>query len=287
MSDLTQLAGRIAAREAAAVPPLRPSCEARVVWARAPATQTDLSIVYIHGFSASPEEIRPVPDLLAQALGANLHFARLTGHGQDGEALAAATLPAWERDVAEALKVGRSLGRRTLLMGCSTGCTLATLAAAKGAELAGVIHVSPNFAMASRLVQWVLDAPGVARWGPWVTGRSRSFEPISEAHSAYWTTEYPTRALWPMADALRAVRRAKLGTITTPALFVFCEQDTVVSAAETRRVMARWGGPVKGHVVTMGPGDDVNGHVIAGDIFSPSQTGPVVDIMTGWARAAL
>ena len=287
MSDLTHLAGRIAAREAAATPPVLDGCEARIVWAGDAATETDLAIVYIHGFSASPEEIRPVPDRVAAALGANIYFARLTGHGQGGPAMADATLDAWRKDVDDALRIGRSLGRRTLLMGCSTGCTLGTLAAVAGAELAGVIHVSPNFALVPKALQWFVDLPGASTWGPWIAGRERVIEPISEAHDQFWTNRYPTRAIEPMVKAVRAVRTAKLGTITAPAVFLYCKEDKIVSPTETERTRARWGGPTAAHVVTLGPEDDENCHVIAGDVMSPSQNDGVVDVMVAWAQKAL
>lgn len=277
--------------EAAADPPVRPGCEARIVWHGAaegrPKAKTDLSVVYIHGFSASPEETRPVPDRVAEALGANLYFARLTGHGQGGAAMGRATLAAWQTDVKNALQIGRGIGRKVLVMGCSTGSTVATLAALDAVDLAGVIHMAPNFAMASRLTQWLIDAPGVGRWGPWIMGAERVIEPINDAHTQYWATRYPTNAVIPLAEAVRAVRKANLGRITVPALFLYCEEDKIVSPAAIRAVAARWGGKTAEHVVTMGPGDDANGHVIAGDVFSPGQTDGVVQVMLDWAERAL
>ncbi|MCX7865066.1 MAG: hypothetical protein N2423_08550, partial [Novosphingobium sp.] len=71
-----------------------------IVWAYpASRARTPLAIVYVHGFSASKNETRPVPDLAAQALGANLYFTRLAGHGIDGNALAGATVNDWARAV--------------------------------------------------------------------------------------------------------------------------------------------------------------------------------------------
>lgn len=287
MSDLADLETRIATKEAAVRPPVRDGCEARVVWAGAPAVQTDLAVVFVHGFSASPEEIRPVPDKVAAAFDANLYLARLTGHGQDGAAMGAATLAAWQKDVEDALNVGRQLGRRTVLMGCSTGCTLNTLAVAGGAEVAGVVHVSPNYGLTSKAAQWLLDAPGVRTWGKWVVGRDRVFEPFNAAHAAYWTVRYPTEALYPMGDAIRAVRTAKLGQIKAPGLFLYAEADKVVSPSETRKVMARWGGTVTSKLFTMGPEDDLNSHVIAGDVLSPSQTDGAAETIVEWLRQVL
>ncbi len=48
---------------------IRPGDGKRIIWAGAKGAQTPLSIVYIHGFSASPAEIRPVPDEVARAFG--------------------------------------------------------------------------------------------------------------------------------------------------------------------------------------------------------------------------
>ena len=52
---------------------IRPGAEKQMIWFD-PATKSKqpYSIVYLHGFSATLEEIRPVPDILAQALQANI-----------------------------------------------------------------------------------------------------------------------------------------------------------------------------------------------------------------------
>lgn len=49
-----------------------PGTEKRIVWAGEPGARTDTVILYLHGFSATSEEIRPVPDQVAANLGANL-----------------------------------------------------------------------------------------------------------------------------------------------------------------------------------------------------------------------
>ena len=41
----------------------------RIVWAGAVGAKTPLALIYLHGFSATSEEIRPVPADLARALG--------------------------------------------------------------------------------------------------------------------------------------------------------------------------------------------------------------------------
>jgi len=283
LPKLDQLETWLAESEAA-VGGVREGCAKQVVWHDGP-RKTPVSIVYIHGFSATGEEIRPLPDLVAKALGANLYFTRLTGHGQDGAAMGKARLPDWEFDVLEALSVGRKVGGEVIVMGCSTGCTLLTEALAKGAVAKGIVHVSPNFGLTHWAAHGLLQMPGVRFWGPWVGGRSRSFDPISPAHSAYWTVKYDTQAVFTMADAVRAAMQSDIETIQAPAYFAYNETDKVVSCKKTRAVIGRWGGDVTEDVLVQGPNDDAMGHVMAGDVFSPDQTGPLADRIIQWAKA--
>ena len=282
LADLATIEAALAAAEAQ-VPHLRAGCEKRIVWADKPATKTPYALLYIHGFSATGEEIRPLPDLVAGPLGANIHFTRLAGHGQDGNAMGRASLAAWRADVAAAIEVAQIIGDQVIIMGCSTGCTLATLALAEGAQAAAMIHVSPNFGLSHRAVQTILDLPASRRWAKYIAGESRAFPAQNAAHAAFWTLEYPTEAVHVMADAVRAVRNADLSQITTPALFCFNEADQVVRAKDTRRVMNRWGAPAETHLLVQTPDDDDMGHIMAGDVFSPKQTAPLAQRILAWA----
>lgn len=274
----------LAAREAG-VAALRTGAEKRVHWAGAPGVQTPLSIVYVHGFSATAEEIRPVPDRVAQALGANLHYTRLAGHGRDGPAMGAASLAEWRADTAEALGIGRTIGERVLVMSCSTGGTLVADALGGGADgILGSVFVAPNLGVASLWGRLLLRAPGVRAWGPVLLGKTRSFEPISPEHERWWTTRFPTRAVFTMDDAVARVWAQDRGACQVPALVLKNAGDKVVSSALTDRYFARWGGAVTMEEVTLGPGDDANAHVIAGDIFSPGRTEWAVERITTWVR---
>ena len=270
------------ARQEARVPNLRDGCEKRIIWSGEAGQQTRCSVVFIHGFSATGAEIRPLPDLIAQDLGANIFFTRLAGHGQDGAAMGLATFADWMADVDEAFSVGATLGEEVILIGCSTGCTLASIALAQGAQAKAMIHVSPNFGLANRAVQTLLDLPGARHWAQYVAGKSRSFPAQSAEQEAFWTLTYPTAAVHVMADAVRAARAADFGAIKTPALFCFNEADQVVSARETHRAMKRWGAATSQILLTQTPGDDDMGHIMAGDIFSPGQTAPLTKRILAW-----
>jgi alpha-beta hydrolase superfamily lysophospholipase len=269
---------------------IRPDSHKRVVWAGAPETRTPLALVYLHGFSASSQEIRPVPDRVAQAFGANLVYTRFRGHGRDGDAMAEATASDWLADAAEALAVARRAGDRVVILATSTGATVATLALSDPGlreSVAGAILVSPNFGINNPLAP-LLTWPGARHWLPLLAGKRRSFEPRNPGQAVEWTTEYPSTAVFPMAALVARARALDPGTIPVPALFYYSDADQVVRPDRTNAVRAAWGGPVTRIAPRLGPGDDPLAHVIAGDIMAPGNTARAADAMTDWiARTVL
>lgn len=265
---------------------IRPEAAKRIVWAGAPGQKTPLAVIYVHGFSASAEEIRPVPDEVAKALGANLFYTRLAGHGRSGDAMAEPRAGDWIEDMAEAMAIGRSLGDRVVVIATSTGGTLAAIAATDpvlSEGLAGVVLVSPNFGVKSAAAR-ILDLPLARHWGPLVAGKTRSFEPLNDAQARYWTTSYPTVALFPMSALVRHARGLDYAAVTIPALVIYAPQDQVVDPVQTEALMAGWGGPVQMEQRQMGAGDDPFSHVIAGSAMSPGQTAETVGLILGWAK---
>ena len=265
---------------------LTPGVEKRVVWAGAAGDRTPLSLVYLHGFSATSEELRPVPDRVAAGLGANLVFTRLAGHGRPGAALAEATVADWMADTAEALEAGRATGERVLVIATSTGGTLAAAAAQDAGlmrDVAGIVFVSPNFGLNTPLAP-LLTWPAARHWLPPIVGETRAWVPLNDAQGRFWTTEYPSVAVLPTAALVRAVGKLDPGAALVPAFFLFAPDDRIVRADLTERVAAAWGGPMRVMRVTPGPGDDPDAHVIAGDIVSPGLTDAVTAAITDWAR---
>ena len=94
---------------------LRPDCEKKIVWASKSSVKTSTSVVFIHGFSATRFECSPVIDMVAEKLQANLYFARLRGHGQDGRALGESSFDEFMEDTISSI---------ALLYSSSTGWTV-------------------------------------------------------------------------------------------------------------------------------------------------------------------
>ncbi|WP_395004323.1 alpha/beta hydrolase [Cypionkella sp.] len=259
----------------------------RIIWAGAVGVKTPLALIYLHGFSATSEEIRPVPADLARALGANIFFTRLTGHGRDGAALAAATASDWVQDMAEAMAIGRRIGGRVVVIGTSTGGTLAALAASDpvlSQGMAGLVLISPNFGL-KPLAGKILDLPAARYWGPLVAGATRSFTPQNDRHREFWTVSYPTVALFPMAALVREARAQDYSQTKLPLLLLYSPQDQVVDPAQTLEILGHWAGPKQIEPRIMTVQDDPFSHVIAGDILSPNQTAATEALILAWAQA--
>lgn len=266
-------------------PDIRSGLAKEVIWADpAKRSRTALAIVYIHGFSASKGEVRPLPDLLAKALDANLFYTRLAGHGRSGDAMAEPFVEDWYADMREALAIAAALGERTLIVATSTGASLATWALVQpelSGSIMGAVFLAPNFRIRGRGA-FLLTLPFAGLSARLILGRRRTFMPSNALHAAYWTSDYPVSALLPMAALVKRVRALHFENIRTAALFVRSSSDQVVDATQTDAIAARWGGPAT--VIDPGAVGDPHGHVIAGDALSPTTTNQVVEDILAWVE---
>jgi alpha-beta hydrolase superfamily lysophospholipase len=265
-----------------------PGAEKKIIWHHPrQKRKTRLALVYLHGFSACRQEIRPVCEEAARRLGANLFLTRRAGHGRGGRAMAEASLTAWLNDAAEALMIGRRLGEQVVLVGNSTGGTLATLLAAadRGRHVAACVLLSPNFGV-KHLAAGLLTWPGARYWAPLVGGKTRAWEPLNEQHARYWTVRYPIQALIPMMQAVKRVKGLELGKLSLPILFLYCLQDQVLDVRHIESAFRAVGSRDKQKII-MGDTQHALKHVIAGDILSPNNNGPVIDGITDFLGRVL
>jgi pimeloyl-ACP methyl ester carboxylesterase len=267
---------------------VRKGLEKEIIWANPTLhAKTPVSVVYVHGFSASKGEVRPLPDQVAESLGANLFYTRLTGHGQDGAAMGTATVNDWINDYAEAVAIGRAIGDNVIVIATSTGAALAVHAATEVGVSKGVAAlalISPNFGVRASGSE-LLTMPWGRQIAEALIGLERSFEPRNDMHSELWTTKYPTSALLPMAALTALAYAAPVENATTPALFILSDSDRVVRQDRTRDIAARWG--ARHEIVPVNDSGDRDHHVIAGDALSPATTRFLADRIVAWVRAVV
>lgn len=261
---------------------ITPGTEKRILWAAEPGARTPLAVIYLHGFSATRQEISPVPERVAEGLGANLFLTRLAGHGRSGEALAQAGVEDWAADLAEAMALGARLGERVVVMGTSTGGSIAVLAALDPGyrdQIAAVVTLAPNFALMSPQA-WMLDLPWAATWLPALMGQERSWEAPDAASARYWTTRYPTTAIFPMRAVQNAAAAANHAEAQVPLLVFYAAGDTVVDPVATARAVEAWGARADAVLIT--DAEDPDQHILAGDLRSPSTTEAIVTRTLEW-----
>ena len=238
--------------------------------------KTAVSLTYLHGFSASRKELSPVCEQVADAIGANVYFARLTGHGRADEAMAEASLRDWLVQAEEALAIGQALGEQVVVVGPSTGATQgAWLASRHGSELGASILLSPNFGPRSRGSRLRLT-PGRRLLTRLLVGEYREWEPENAQQARYWTHRYPAVALFPMMELVRLVETTDLSANRQPTLVIYSPNDQVIRPDRVKARMAEMGGqPVESLVIEHGGSS--SHHVLAGDIVSPMNTALVTN----------
>lgn len=167
--------------------------------------RTEWAVVVLHGFSATRQETAPLAEVVAAQLGANLFEARLSGHGHAENPMADVLAEHWLADTARALARGAELGDKLVVIGTSTGATLAAamLDQPVADPIDTVVMISPNFAPLGAGARW-LTRPAGPFLGWLIEGPTRCWEPYNELQARFWSTCYPTRTL---VEVMRLVAR--------------------------------------------------------------------------------
>ncbi|RYG16481.1 MAG: alpha/beta hydrolase [Chitinophagaceae bacterium] len=215
---------------------VKPGNEAEIVWAdSAKKAQTEYAIVYLHGFSASKQEGNPAYNYLAKALKANMYLARLADHGLDTvapmEYFTADRL--WESGK-EAYAIGQKLGKKVILVGTSTGGSLALQLAAAYPDVNSLVLMSPNIAINDSKA-WLLNNPWGLQIARQVTGGDeRKVDGKSPAYKKFWYTNYRLESVVQLEEMLESSMTSDLfQKVKQPVLMLYyykneTEQDPVV-----------------------------------------------------------
>jgi esterase/lipase len=259
--------------------PIKPDNQARIVWYNdSLKNTTEYALVYLHGFSASQEEGNPVHRNLAKAFGCNLYLARLAEHGIDtSDALLNYTAEGLWQTAKEAYAIGKKLGKKVILIGTSTGGTVALQLAAAFPEIAGIILYSPNIAINDPNA-WLLNNP----WGLQIARlvKGSNFNTAGQDDSTYkkyWNHTYRLEATVQLQELLETTMvPATFGAVRQPvlALYYFKDennQDKVVKVSAIQKMMQELGTPdsLKRSVAMANTGN----HVLASPIVSKDVSG--------------
>ena len=259
---------------------LKPDNEARIVWANDSLKQpTDYAIVYLHGFSASQEEGNPVHRNIAKQFGCNLYLARLSQHGIDTtDALYNFTAENFWESAKQAYAIGKQLGKKVILMGTSTGGTVALQLAAAYPEIAGLVLYSPNIAINDPNA-WLLNDP----WGLQIARLVKGSKLNPTGHTEpeylkYWNTLYRLEATVQLEELLETTMNAEtFGKVKQPTITLYYykdkdHQDKVVKVSAMKEMMAQLGTAADQKKMVAIP--EAGNHVLA----SPIQSKDIVSV---------
>lgn len=276
----------IAARESGASATI-PGTEKRIRWYdNRAASITPYSIVYLHGFSATRQELAPVGELLADSLGANLFETRLAGHGLLENPLADVRAEDWLDDAVEALSVGAAIGERIILMGTSTGGTLALVVADHAAfdKVDSLVLISPNFAPRDSSAE-ILTWPGGPQLATLLVGETRSWTAANDLQERYWSTTYPMAATVEMMRLVDLARDKLPMQIRQSLLTLYSPNDQVVDIEWIRSALEQIDSP-RTETVEIELSGDPSNHVLAGDILAPENNQLVAEHIVRFLRAS-
>ena len=258
---------------------LKPGNEAYIQWADSSnKAKTPYSIVYIHGFGASPMEGDPVHRFLASHFGANLFVTRLPEHGIRREnGMEYLTAQKLADAVGEAYQIGKSLGDSVIVVGTSMGGALTLLLASQQPEIKAVVVYSPAVRDGGEQLE--------AFFRPWMKFlMEKTMMENSVIHQdrqgekkAYWSEDYHINGYESLATLVYSEMKAETFAKIKQPLFLGYyfksaeEQDFVVSVPKMLEMYSQLGTPegLKTEEAFPNAGD----HVIGSSITSKDWEG--------------
>ena len=233
------------------------------------------ALIYLHGFSASPEEGAPVHKNVAKRFGMNLYVPRMEGHGLDTEhALLDLSGEAYLESAKEALTVAKKMGEKVILMGSSTGCTLALYLAAHNPELMeGMILYSPNIALKDASAK-ILAMPFGLHIGRLVIGSEFVHNELKDEEKNIWYGKYRLEAVANLQKLLNHTMKSEIfQKVNCPTFIGYYyknkdEQDPTVSVEAILEMHEQLGTTDDKKHLKVFP--DAGSHVIASPVTSNS-----------------
>lgn len=212
-----------------------------------PAKPARAGVLLVHGFTASPWEMR----LFGKALAAEGYLAlgvRLPGHGTTAEDLANRRYEEWLAAVERGYRLLAGRGLRCYGIGMSTGGLL-LLALAARRPLRGVVLLAPFLKLRHPLA----PATGLLRFFKRFQRRE-----LAEDLAGYYYDRRPVNGVYQLCRLTRRIRKV-LGSVTAPALVVSSTGDRTVEPESARELFRRLGsqnkeyhcfGPEVPHILT-------------------------------------
>lgn len=201
-------------------------------FAAVPAGATS-AVLLVHGFTATPWEMRPLAASLAGRGLATL-AVRLPGHGTTPEDLAVRRWEEWLESVTHGFDLLAGHFPRVYGAGISTG-TLLLLALTRLRQPKGLVLLSPYLRIRHRLAPF-------AGWLRYL--KPYQHRPLNGGEAAHYYARRPLAGVHQINRLTRALT-PRLGEITVPVLAIHGEGDMTVDIDSGRELVERMGSRIK------------------------------------------
>jgi len=198
-----------------------------------------MGALVIHGFTGSPQSMRPLAESFAAA-GFSVELPRLPGHGTSVEDMLTTSWQDWSAAVEEAYRSLAARCERVVVAGLSMGGTLTLWLATRHPGIAGIVPINAALLTDPQMVAQVRAGIEAGQTTTDAVGGDVADPGVKEL--AYDRT--PLRPLASLFEALGELPE-RLDRIRCPVLIVVSEQDHIVSPASSHHIAAAVAGPVE------------------------------------------
>jgi carboxylesterase len=183
-------------------------------------------VLLCHGFTGSPQSLRPWAEYLAQA-GLTVSLPRLPGHGTTWQEMARTRWEDWFAEVNRAFDALQARCDEIFVMGLSMGgCLALRLAELRADAVRGLVLVNPSLTADSPFLFFVI--PAVKLVVPAVKGIASDIKKAGVAEAGYDRT--PVKAAASLPGLWRTTQQ-HLADVTQPVLVYHSTTDHVVGPA--------------------------------------------------------
>lgn len=231
----------------------------------------EVGCLLIHGFTASPQEVRGLGEHLARA-GNTVLGVRLAGHGTRWQDLARTRWEDWYASVESGYHLLRGQCSVLFAMGMSTGGDLALILSTEY-DLDGVVTMSAPYQLPPNptlrllypfLAPLSLILPKLPKGPP-------DFHDPSAAAARVAYDCYPLRAVREFGLMLQAMR-ATLPDVRVPVLTMHSQQDNFIPFEDMSRIQARLGSADKQIFSVVNSNHIITCDAARGQVFKQAET---------------
>lgn len=205
-----------------------------------PDNANDIGVVLVHGFLASPAELRAYGEKLA-ALGYPVMGVRLRGHGTSPWDLRDRNWDEWLGSVRRGFEIISAFADKVCLVGFSTGGALALrLAAEQPENLAGVVAVSVPVKFRNRNLIFVPIIHGINKLTKWMSSLEglMPFQPNESEHPDINYRHIPMRGLFELRRLVDDMKQ-RLGDVTCPVAVIQGTEDQIIDPKSAQIILEK------------------------------------------------